>query len=54
MGITWVIIGVFSIFVIAFLIYLVTRNKKDEKEMIDYLNETEMDEESQEEEMNNK
>jgi hypothetical protein len=54
MGFKWVIFGVFSIFVIALVLFLVTRNKKDEKEMDEYLHETEMDEESEQEEMTEK
>jgi hypothetical protein len=54
MEIKWIIIAVFSVCIIAFVIYLILRNRKDEKEVITFFNETEIDEEPEPKEMQEK
>ena len=51
MEIKWIIIAIISICIISIVIYLIIRNKKDEKDVIRYFNETEMSEEPDTKEM---
>ena len=45
MEIKWIVLAVLAVISVALIVYLIIRNQKDEKELITFLNETELNEE---------
>ena len=46
MEIKWIIFAVFIVIAVALVIYLIVRNMKDKDEVVKFLNETEIEDES--------
>jgi uncharacterized membrane protein len=47
MEIKWIIFAVFIVIAVALVIYLIVRNMKDKDEVVKFLNETEIEDESE-------